>query len=108
MNCERFIEFYARLGMLFKTEDEEGNTKYYSYVHRDLTFEIKEVDDVSKTTQNASFRFLIDEIDGCVEGLNEMGRSVRNSWRTEEYYHVQLNDPDENLIELMTKNEGPE
>lgn len=104
MNCEKLIDFYCELGILFNTEIKAENEKSYTYINDDFIFEIKEVDNINEVTKNVKIRFLIDEIDGYIEGLKEMGiRIIKESWRTESYQHIQLNDPDGNLIELMTK-----
>ncbi len=104
MNCEKLIEFYSDLGMLFNTEIKDGDRKHYAYIYDYLTFEIREVNSENEITKNITLRFLIDEIDGYVEGLKEMGiKIVKDSWTTETHQHIYLNDPDGNLIELMTE-----
>ena len=104
MNCEKLTEFYSDLGMLFNTEIKDENRKHYTYVYDDLIFEIREVNNENEATKNIIIRFLIDEIDGYIEELQEMGiKIVKESWTTETHKHIFLNDPDGNLIELMTE-----
>lgn len=103
MNCEKLVEFYFELGMLFHKETNENNRMIYTYVYGDIIFEICEVDNEKETTKNSSLRFVIDEIDGYIDGLKEMGiKIIKDSWTTETHQHILINDPDRNIIELMT------
>jgi predicted enzyme related to lactoylglutathione lyase len=104
MNCEQLIEFYFELGILFKTEIIDGTIKYYSYVYEEFTFEIREVTNSEEITKNITLQFQIDEIDGYIDDLKKMGiKIVKDPWKTETHQYIHLNDPDGNLIVLMTE-----
>ena len=103
-NCKDQLAFYRELGVLFKTGFNEGERKCYTYTYGDFIFEINEVRTAAKATKNITISFLIDEIDGYLEGLRNLGISIINdSWKTKTHQNIQLIDPDGNLIILMTK-----
>jgi len=99
MNCEKLVEFYFELGIMFHEETDEDDNKIYTYGYGDSIFEIYEVNNENETTKNSTLRFLIDEIDGYIEGLKQKGiRIIKDSWTTETHQHIIINDPDGNLI----------
>lgn len=103
INSENLINFYSDLGMLFNEKNLENGRKCYTYIYDDFYFEIREVTNEMKTTKNLELRFLIDEIEGYLEGIKEKGINiVKNLWTTENHQHIILKDPNDNIIELMT------
>ncbi|MCK8522060.1 VOC family protein [Aquimarina sp. D1M17] len=103
-NCNQLIEFYSKLGMLFTTEVKEGIVRYHTYVYKNLTLEINEVSHHDASTRNVSLQFFINGIDGYIDRLKEKGiKFTKDSWKTETHQHIQLIDPDGNLVELIAK-----
>ena len=103
-NCDKLINFYSDIGMLFNSELKDNGKKYYSYIYNDLRFEIHEVDTLEEVTRNLKLRFLIDEIEGyLVDFAKHNIKIIKEPWATKTHQHILLNDPDGNLIELITE-----
>ena len=104
MDCEKLVEFYFCLGMLFYEKADESDSKSFTYIHGGCHFEIHEVLNESEASRNMSFCLLIDEIDGYLDDIRKLGgKVIKDSWFTETHQHIQLEDPDGNLLELMTE-----
>lgn len=102
-NCNDQIDFYSHLGILFDKDLIEGERRCYTYVYGDFHFEIQEVTNESEASKNLELRFFTDDIQAYLDGLKEMGiQTVKNLWTTKDHQHIQLKDPDGNLVELVT------
>ena len=104
MNCEKLIDFFSTLGMMFNVEVMKNNLSKYTYIHVPFTFQICEVETPAEITKNASLRFLIDDIDGYLDDIEKTDVfDLENSWLSDSYQHILLRDLHGNKVELMTK-----
>lgn len=104
INSKDLANFYSDLGMLFNEKSLENGNKCYTYIYDDFYFEIREVLNENEITKNLELRFFIDEIEGYIEVIEKFGLEIiKNPWTTENYQHILLKDPNDNIIELVTK-----
>jgi len=104
VNFKVQVEFYEELGMLFNEAILKNGLKTFTYIYDDFHFEIHEVKLEDNASKNVELRFLIDEIEGYLEGIRQLNiQIIKNVWNSKNHQHILLKDIDGNLIELMTK-----
>ena len=103
-HCKNQIDFYDKLGMLFTKTTTEDGRMCHTYIYDDFHFVIQEVSSELEASRNLELRFFIDEIEGYLPGLREMGiEIIKPLWATETHQHIILKDPNGHLVELMTQ-----
>lgn len=101
INPKRLIDIYIELGIGFTISIDENGKNYYYYKYGDITYEIHLVENVDKSTKNATIRFFIsDDLDGYCDILTEIGAEFTIINEKTKYRKVIIRDPDENFIEL--------